>query len=135
MNAGIKAVTLRWPVAKYVITPIRIRAAPNATVNRAIGSLLHSGVITTEILTLVIHEWRKRSSPRKEPRRFGKCTHTDSILMHDSASSSTHHPRNILLHASYASRSSHERLSPGPIGWISTILHVDFREFLFHALR
>jgi hypothetical protein len=41
MNAGIKAVTLCWPVAKYVITPIRIRAAPNATVNRAIGSLLH----------------------------------------------------------------------------------------------
>jgi hypothetical protein len=61
MNAGIKAVTLSWPVAKYVITPITIRAAPNATVNRAIGSLLHSGVITTEILTLVIHEWRKRS--------------------------------------------------------------------------
>jgi hypothetical protein len=61
MNAGIKAVTLSWPVAKYVITPIRIRAAPNATVNRAIGSLLHSGLITTEILTLVIHEWRKRS--------------------------------------------------------------------------
>src|SRR5687768_3221772 len=59
MNAGIKAVTLCWPVAKYVITPIRIRAAPNATVNRAIGSLLHSGLITTEILTLVIHEWRK----------------------------------------------------------------------------
>jgi hypothetical protein len=57
MNAGIKAVTLSWPVAKYVITPIRIRAAPNATVNRAIGSLLHSRLITTEILTLVIHEW------------------------------------------------------------------------------
>src|SRR5687768_6104181 len=61
MNAGIKAVTLSWPVAKYVITPIRIRATPNASVNRAIGSLLHSGLITTEILTLVIHEWRKRS--------------------------------------------------------------------------
>ena len=41
------------------------------------------------------------------------------------------HPRNILLHASYASRSSHERLSPGPIGWISTILDMNFREFIF----
>src|SRR5688572_20018314 len=45
------------------------------------------------------------------------------------------HPRNILLHASYASRSSHERLSPGPIGWISTILDMNFREFSISELR
>jgi hypothetical protein len=45
------------------------------------------------------------------------------------------HTRNVLLHVSYASRSSLSRLTPGPIRRIFRIMDANFGEFLFHALR
>jgi hypothetical protein len=45
------------------------------------------------------------------------------------------HACNALLHASYAFRSSHKRLSTGPMGRIFRILQMNFREFQFYELE